>query len=184
RTSVNVARASLEFVDGSVGGGGTELSWNNNDDAVSFVTLPFNFSLFRDIYLAGSTVSITSNGFLSLETLGVAEFQNSALPGQTVARPGGGTGVIPPALIAPFWDDLLLKNNSTITTRTVGNAPNRQFVVEWSNMSILDEDGKDLNASLTFEAVLFEGSNDIQFMYNSVSGSRSDGSSATIGLQD
>ena len=51
-------------------------------------------------------------------------------------------------------------------------------------MSILDEEGKDQNSSLTFEAVLFEGSNDIQFLYRSVSGPRSDGSSATVGAQD
>jgi hypothetical protein len=56
--------------------------------------------------------------------------------------------------------------------------------VEWSNMSILDENGNDRGASLTFEAVLFEGSNDIQFLYNSMSGPFSDGSSATIGAQN
>jgi hypothetical protein len=51
-------------------------------------------------------------------------------------------------------------------------------------MSIFDEEGRDQNASLTFEVVLFEGSNDIQFLYSTMNGPRSDGSSATIGLQD
>jgi hypothetical protein len=51
-------------------------------------------------------------------------------------------------------------------------------------MSILDEEGRDQNAGLTFQVVLFEGSNDIQFLYSAMSGPRSDGSSATIGMQD
>jgi hypothetical protein len=182
--TTNMAGTVFNFIDASAASGGASLGFSNNDDAIAFATLPFNFSLFRDIYLAGSRVSVATNGFLSLETLSVAEFQNGSLPGQTVTRPGGSTGSIPPSMIAAFWDDLVLKSNSAVTTRTVGNAPNRQFVVEWANMGILDEDGKDLNATLTFEAILFEGSNDIQFVYRSLSGPRSDGSSATVGAQD
>jgi hypothetical protein len=183
--STNLAAATFKFIDASAASGGAAVNFTNNDDAVSQAALPFDFSLFRDIYLAGSPVYITTNGFLSLEFVSPnTTFQNGALPGQTVTQPLGGTGVIPPSLVAPFWDDLVMKSNSTVTTRTLGNAPNRQFVVQWSNMSILDEDGRDQNAGLTFEAVLFEGSNDIQFMYSTMSGPRSDGSSATIGLQD
>ena len=67
---------------------------------------------------------------------------------------------------------------------TTNLRPNRRFVVEWTNLSILDENGTDLKASLTFEAVLFEGSNDVQFLYQILSGPRSDGSSATVGMQN
>jgi hypothetical protein len=183
-TSTNLAKGAFNFIDAGVASGGTNLTFSNVDDAVALFPLPFVFSLFRDIYLPDSQVSITTNGFLSLESLSTAEFQNGALPGQTIARPSGTTGVIPPSLIAAFWDDLIMKSTTAITTRTVGNAPNRQFVVQWSDISILDEDGNDLNASLTFEIVLYEGSNDIQFMYRTMTGLRSDGSSATIGFQD
>jgi hypothetical protein len=182
--TTNLAVATFNFIDASVGSGGTVLTFTNDDDAVASATLPFNFSLFRDIYLAGSPISITTNGFVSLENLSAAEFENGPLPGQTVPRPSGGNGTIPPSLIAPFWDDLVMKNDSAVTTKTVGEAPNRQFVVQWSNMSILDENGRDQNASLTFEAVLFEGSNDIQFLYRNMNGSRANGLSATIGAQD
>src|SRR5206468_3002563 len=48
----------------------------------------------------------------------------------------------------------------------------------------LDDVGTDLNANLTFEIVLFEGSNDIQFQYQSLAGPHSDGSGATVGIQD
>jgi matrixin/IPT/TIG domain-containing protein len=183
--SANVAGGIFNFIDATADAGGTDLAFAADDDAVALVNLPFNFTLFQDIYLAGSPVSISTNGFLSFESVpAVQTFQNGPLPGQTIAQPLGGNGVIPPSLIAPFWDDLVMKSGSTVTTRTIGNTPNRQFVVEWSKMSILDETGTDLDASVTFEVVLFEGSNDIQFLYSSLSGPRSDGSSATIGAQD
>lgn len=182
--STNLAGSVYNFIDASASSGGSTLSFNSSDDAVAFVTLPFNFSLFRDIYLAGSRISIATNGWLSLEAVPTPEFQNASLPAQTVTRPGGSAGLVPASLIAAFWDDLILKSNSAVTTRVLGSSPNRRFVVEWSNVSILDEEGVDLNANLTFEAVLFEGSNDIQYVYQSVSGPRSDGSSATVGAQD
>ncbi|HYR87119.1 MAG TPA: IPT/TIG domain-containing protein [Terriglobia bacterium] len=183
-SSTNLAGSGYNFVDASVAAGGAGLSFNNTDDSVAAATLPFNFSLFRDIYLAGSQISIATNGWLSLEALSNAEFQNASLPAQTVTRTGGSIGTVPPSLVAPFWDDLALKSNSAVTTRTIGSAPNRRFVIEWANLSILDENGTDVDASLTFEAILFEGSNDIQFVYQNLSGPRSDGSNATVGGQD
>ncbi|HYR43959.1 MAG TPA: IPT/TIG domain-containing protein, partial [Terriglobia bacterium] len=182
--NANFAQPTFNFIDASSGSGGTALTFNNNDDAFARVSLPFNLILFRDIYLADSPIAIGVNGYLSLEPLSLDEFENAPLPSKTVTRPSGSVGTVPPSLIAPFWDDLILRADSAITTKTVGSAPNRQFVVEWSNMSILDEDGRDLNANLTFEAVLYEGSNDIQFLYRSATGVRSDGSSATVGAQN
>jgi Matrixin/IPT/TIG domain len=182
--STNLASSSFNFVDASSDSGGAVLTFSNNDDAIAPVTLPFNFVLFRDVYIAGSPVSVAINGYLSLASLSSDEFQHAPLPSTTVTRVDGSTGIVPPALIAPFWDDLIMHTNSAITTRTVGTAPNRLFIVEWSNMSVLDENGQDLNSSLTFEAVLYEGSNDIQFVYRSMSGPRSDGSSSTIGAQN
>src|SRR5262249_29228221 len=113
-----------------------------------------------------------------------AEFQNSILPSQTWTRPNGATLAVPPALLAAFWDDLFVEESSAVYVNTFGTAPNRKFVVEWANMSVLDENGTDLKANLTFEAVLFEGSNDVQFLYRTLTGPRSAGSSATVGMQD
>jgi hypothetical protein len=101
--STNQASGGFNFIDASVAAGGTQLSFSNADDGTGGVSLPFNFSLFRDIYLSGAQVSVATNGFLSLESLASAEFQNGPLPGQTVTRPSGTTGTIPPSLIAPFW---------------------------------------------------------------------------------
>ena len=185
--SANFAAQNFEFVDASIANGGTAIGFNNNDDAIAFVNLPFDFILFRDIYLTGSRISIAINGYLSLDSLPVDEFQNGPLPSKTVSRTGIATGTIgnvPPSQIAPFWDDLIMHSDSVVTTKVVGAAPKRRLVVEWSNLSILDENGDDLNASVTFEAVLYEGSNDVQFFYRNMTGPRSDGSSATVGAQN
>ncbi len=191
--SDNIAPAIVAFVDASVGAGGTAASFpdqprdgciSSRDDGIYFFDLPFKFSLFRDTFLSGTPVSIATNGWISLDGTSFPEFQNAALPTGTVVRPSGGDGVIPPALIAPFFDDLILCGGASVTTRVTGSAPNRRFVVQWSGASILDEVGEDLNADLTFELILYEGSNDVRFLYESMTGARSDGSSATVGMQN
>src|ERR1051326_597421 len=77
-----------------------------------------------------------------------------------------------------------MRAGGSIMTRTLGTAPNRQFVIEWSNMGVLDQNSADIGAVLTFEAVLYESSNDIQFLYQSAGGPDSDGSTAAIGFQN
>ena len=183
-TSTNIAPAAFQFVDATPSGGGTNISFANSDDAVRFMNLPFTFSLFRDTFIAGSRISIATNGWMSLDAASTPEFQNASLPAHTVERPSGGDGVIPAALIAPFFDDLTFEGGGGASTLLTGSVGSRRFVVQWSNASILDSVGTDLGADLTFELILFEGSNDIQFVYKLMSGERSDGSSATIGLQN
>ncbi len=191
--SVNIAPPVAAFVDASVGAGGTPATFpiqqrdgcvSSRDDGIHFLDLPFNFSLFTDTFVSGTAVSIATNGWISLDGTSFPEFQNAALPAATVIRPSGGDGVIPPALIAPFFDDLMLCGGASVTTRVIGSAPLRRLIVQWSGVSILDEVGEDLDADLTFQLILYEGSNDVRFVYQSMSGARSEGSSATIGMQN
>ena len=187
--SSNRAVDTFKFVDASPASGGTEVFFQGpgaGDDGLATVTLPFTFSLFNDIYLAGSDLTVSTNGWLSLETVSdPLVFQNGPLPGTSAVDSGGTTRTIPPSLLAPFFDDLVMVSGvSSVSTRLLGSAPNRQLIVQWSKFSILDEDARDLNANITFQAVLFEGSNDIQFVFQSMTGPRSDGSSATIGIQN
>lgn len=170
--STNLAYTTGQFIDATAGG--TALSFGDPDDAAAIVPLPFTFTLFDKSYAAGSSIAICTNGWISLDTVTTPEFQNLPLPGSA----------LPGALIAPFFDDLVLRGNSTVAVRTLGTTPARQFVVEWRNAGILDDQGNDTGATMTFEAVLYEGTNDIQFIYQSMSGPRSDGSSATIGIQN
>ena len=171
--STNLGVATAQFIDAT--SGGSPLTFGDPDDATALVSLPFTFTLFNKSYAAGTKIAVCTNGWISLDATTTPEYQNGQLPG---------AGTNPPALIAPFFDDLLLKAASAVTIRTSGTAPNRQLVIEWSNVGILDEQGNDTGAAITFEAILYEGSNDIQFIYKSLSGARSDGSFATVGIQD
>jgi len=187
--SSNHALNTYNFIDSSPAKGGTALTFqgpNPLDDGLASVQLPFTFSLFQDIYLAGSPITVSTNGWISLEIVtDPYTYQNGPLPGKSAVDAGGTSRVIPPSLIAPFYQDLaLVPNVSSVSTKVIGTAPNRQFIVQFSKLTVIDENGNDLNANLTFETILFEGSNDIQFIYQSVSGPRSDGSSATIGIQN
>jgi hypothetical protein len=191
--STNLASTSYAFTDASAGAGGTALTFSSNDDGRATLTLPFTFSLFRDIYPAGSQITVATNGFISLQEGAASEFQNGQLPASAALQPSaagcfsisGQTRTMPRSLIGPFFDDLtLIPGVSSVTSRVVGTAPNRRLIVQWSRLSVLDESGCDLHATLSFQAVLFEGSNDIQFLYETLTGPRSDGISATVGLQD
>jgi hypothetical protein len=191
--STNLASTSFAFTDASAAAGGTNLTFPSNDDGSASVTLPFTFSLFRDIYPAGSQITVTTNGFISLQSAAGALFQNGQVPGASAQQPAAtgcftisaDTRAMPRSMIAPFFDDLvMIPGVSSVSTRVLGSAPNRRLIVQWSRLSVLDESGCDLNAAVSFQAVLFEGSNDIQFLYEALTGPRSDGVSATVGLQD
>jgi hypothetical protein len=182
--TTNLAPASPRFVDLSSANGGTALVFGNNDDAAALVDLPFPLTFFKKTYAPGSKIAVATNGWMSLDAATNPEYENAPLPASTVQHPGGGTGSIPSALIAPFFDDLFLKPDSSIIVQTLDSAPNRRFVVEWWNAGILDEQSNDVGAALIFEAILYETSNDIQFIYKTASGPRSDASSATVGMQD
>ena len=88
----------------------------------------------------------------------------------------------PDAYIAAFWDDLYTPHwMGHLFYKLVGEAPERKLVVEWYDV------GKTLGRSygMTFEIVLYEGSNNIRFQYLSMSG-HPDGNArlATIGLEN
>jgi hypothetical protein len=187
--SANHAVDTYNFVDASTTTGGTVLTFKGpdpSDDGLATVQLPFTFSLFENTYFAGSPITISTNGWISLEPFDDPyAYENGPLPGKSAVDYVGVARTIPPSLIAPFHDDLLLiPGVSSISTKIIGTAPNRQFVVQYTRLTILDETGRDQNASITFEAILFEGSNDIQFVYQNAAGAGSDASSATIGIQN
>ena len=96
---------------------------------------------------------------------------------------------MPANLIAPFFHDLLVGlADSGVYTRVLGEAPNRRLIVEWRNFSAYDDGGRDAKpdytTQLTFQTVLYEGSNDIVFLYSDLQGPLTQGESATIGLQN
>ena len=150
----------FQWVDAS---GGSSLSLG--DDSSQVVTLPFAFSFNEQ---SNTQIYIGSNGLLSFEVTGSTNFTNVAIPNSSS----------PNIFISPYWDDLAPNISGNIYYTTVGTEPNRQFVVEWNAVPHYPSEG-----SLTFQAILFEGSNEIVFQYGAMSGSYANGNSATIGLE-
>lgn len=81
-------------------------------------------------------------------------------------------------LIAPLWDDLRLKNNNCLSYSVKGSAPNRMFIVQWDsaswNYNLLDP-------AISFQMILHESSNKVQFVYKALDGKLSD-ASASVGI--
>lgn len=134
------------------------------DNGFATVSLPFTFNFGGVDY---STLTVSANGYATFDGLGnVAE--NFLLPGQ--AQPNN--------FVAPFWDDLTASTGGIIFQQTNGSAPNREYVLEWHNVTRFGQ-----SSPLTFEVLLLEGSDDVLFQYKTLQGADSDGASATIGLE-
>ncbi|PZD79561.1 fibronectin type III domain-containing protein [Mesonia sp. K7] len=66
-------------------------------------------------------------------------------------------------VIAPLWDDLYHRgspDNAEIRYETSGTSPNQTFTIQWTNLS-----WRNSGNNVSFQLVLYEGSNNIQFNY-------------------
>ncbi|HET7502490.1 MAG TPA: S8 family serine peptidase [Kofleriaceae bacterium] len=141
------------------------------DDCSTPVTLPFPVR-FAGASPGLTTVHVGSNGVLSF-TAPITTFSNVALPAAGLTT-----------VVAPFWDDLnpgAAGAGASVVTATLGNAPNRQFVIEYRNVPHFSNTG-----AATFQVIFFEGSPNIRFNYADVtfgSAAFDRGASATVGIQ-
>jgi hypothetical protein len=145
--------------------------------SVSLTTLPeptFTFNYGGTDY---TSVTIHDNGFISLggdkNTVSSAASDGNYKNNQPLPTP-----LKPDNFIAPFWDNLTGSGGGSLFVKTIGSTPTRQFVIEYSGVQQVGVSG-----SLDFEVVLFEGSNNIKMQYRTLTGTGSDGSSATVGLE-
>jgi len=93
----------------------------------------------------------------------------------------------PAEYIAPFFDDLAINQNSKVLYTTIGKAPDRKFIIQYTNVvtynysTITDLFG-------TFQVILSEGTNNIQFRYPHLLGTHSQdqafGEEALIGVKN
>jgi len=151
---------------------GTNTGLHEDDNGV-IVPIGFTFNLY------GSTavnVGISTNGYLCLGG-SLNDYSNDCIPNASD----------PNDIICPFWDDLYSNcAGADIFYQTFGSAPNRYLVVEWVNNQFCCQCD---STSLTFEAILYEGSNSILFQYlNMTSGTtyptRANGNNATVGIEN
>ncbi len=165
------------FVDISGAGGGASTLTGSDDEAVA-LALPFAFSFYGHAY---DTVCVSSNGaiyFVANATAcsGIVDFANVDI---STSTPGGDA----PAAF-PFWSDLTFQvpGAGAVFYQTLGAAGSRKFVVQWN-----DAFPSDSPNPVTFQAILFEGTNRILFQYKTVDlgdgNPATKGGAATIGVR-
>ena len=147
---------------------GTLSTVTDDDDDYETLTLPFTFNLFGTDY---TEVDLSSNGFLSFDTDNGCNDNYNDDPDDAghPIPPGLGAcdtiewGGVP--LIAGWFDDLDPGECGDVYYKTVGSAPNRQFVAEWFDVCHNDCDDCTAGEGVTWEMILFETSNDIKVQY-------------------
>jgi len=143
----------------------------NNLDAYMPVSLPFNFTFYGTQY---SQIWVSSNGFISFTDPGSSFPENDTIPSASA----------PNYIIAAYWDDLDADGNDNAYYKTIGSAPNRQFVIQWDKFK--QNNSTSSSSEITFEVILYEHSNLIKIQYNYVSSASADstnGNSATVGIK-
>lgn len=159
--------AAYDFID--ITANGTPLGFGDDDSAA--VDLPFSFNFYG---ATSNQLCINNNGiaFFARGDTCNGYYENTGIP----------AGGLPQYAIAPLWDDL---GGSTgeVYYATIGDAPNRRFVVEWYDRSPL---GVDVSEGFTFEVIFDEAAGTLSYQYQNTDVGDADydgGASATIGLQ-
>ena len=145
----------------------------------SLVNLGFNFDFYGTNY---TNVYVNDFGVL---TFGAASPNTGEAYQNEDFSTGNTLNGLP--VIAPFWDVLGADrtNSDDIYTQVVGTVGNRELIVQYNDIVIYFDDTP--GETITFQAVLKEGSNEIEFRYDDVTlsnGTYSNGSQATIGISD
>jgi hypothetical protein len=115
---------------------------------------PFNLGFTFDFYGNSYTeIWVNNNGFIMFTNQTGVFAGNNPVPDSAP----------PNNIVAPFWDDLFESGN--IYYQAMGVGPNRYFVVEWKDVENFNIPGV---GYITFEMVLYEGSNLIKYQYQDV----------------
>jgi hypothetical protein len=165
------ATNNIPYTFTDISGSGTQVLTNDDDSAVA-AALGFGFDFYGTGY---TSLFISSNGLMTFNTANSA-FTNAALSGSQSPD-------VP--MIAPLWDDwvtLDANGADAVYYQMLGAPGSRQFITQWNN--VVSFGGSP--STVTFQSILFEGSNNILFNYADViSGDgKNNGGSATVGIRN
>lgn len=164
------------------GGSGATLH-SMGDDVSETLLLPFTFTFYGVDY---DTLTICSNGWVSLGETWMANFRNWNIP----------SALGPPALISPFWDDLKADTtggSNAIHVYTRHDDAEGRYVVEWSRcINRFGYENYSTWKEETFELVLYDpldhptasGDGEILFQYLVVNDVDDNNNFATVGIED
>jgi hypothetical protein len=153
-TGYAVSTVNTAFIDACAVSGVTPVL-TNTDDGTAALTIPFPFQFYA---YNGTSAWVSSNG-----VVGIGSTATTSLSG-TCPLPTSATSGYPYNAIFAFWEDLRT-SASGICAATVGTAPNREYVITWSDTQLF----ADSTAHLTFEVILYEGSNLVDIVYSRIS---------------
>ena len=146
------------------------------DDIGSSIISPFPIRFadssgeFDKIYVSDNGILVLFNEFEGAPFASV-DFRNKELPTQFTQR-----------IISPFWFDLYGPEGS-IYWKVLGDAPNRELVIQWENMPAF---GSRSGNNVSFQVVFFEDHNNIVFSYKDIEFGIpiiDNGSFSTVGIQ-
>jgi hypothetical protein len=153
--------------------GATSITPNDIDDGFfNGIPIGFNFVMNGTNF---THAHVSTNGWM---TLGTSSSNNTI---SSNAATNSLTSLANSPTIAPLWDDLALSSLSGISYVTTGSAPNRIFTIQYNNVKW---NYQATNAVMSFQIILNENNNGIQFIYNSLSQAYNAGSTggASIGI--
>lgn len=139
------------------------------DDGYATINIGFDFTFYGNTY---SSATVSANGYITFASSG-SDYYNDPIP--NAANPN--------SIIAPFWDDLYPPDGWAIYYLLQGVAPNRQLTIEWHQIPHYGY----RSDTVTFEATLYESTNEIVYRYKDVSFGKATfdyGGSATVGIEN
>lgn len=127
------------------------------------VALPFPIKFYGTQY---TSIGVAYNGYLEFTGADLTEYSNQKIPHTSSFYPSTG--------IFAWWDDLET-SGGVVSTRLFGTAPNREFVIDWSNMGAFASS----TSRFSFQVRLFESSSRIRLSYGPTTPSAA---SASVGI--
>ena len=153
------------------------------DDTITTVDLPFDFKYFGKTYNQGHSLTVCSNGWVSLEQTNIDHFWNFSIP----------NAMGPSAMIAPFMDDLDDNNGSEeFNVWYYYDEGNNKLIIEWDNVSNGEDDQNCPDCiKESFQLILLDpnyyttstGDGEIIFQYKEIHDIDANGVYSTIGIE-
>jgi hypothetical protein len=122
-----------------------------DDTASAVINLGFNFKLGANTY---SQFSVNSNGQMQLGATAISG--GSASPALNLAR------------LAPLSGDNAIRATGKMHYKVTGSSPNQILVVEWVDLRVNYSSATETGTYCKMQALLYEGSNRIQYIYGTM----------------
>ncbi|MEE6263561.1 carboxypeptidase regulatory-like domain-containing protein [Plantactinospora sonchi] len=136
------------------------------DNAVHEVGLPFAFPFYGQAY---RIAWVDTNGVLSFDDPGGSHpYTGGQLPAP--ANPN--------AIVAPFWDDLVVDASASVRTTTTGSGEDERFVIEWRNV----HRKASTSQRLSFEVILAPDGT-VTTNYDQLDNDAERGAQAAVGIE-